>query len=344
MPVCYTKDTMDKEKLYKTACTLVTPGKGILAADQSTGTINKQLEAIGVTPDAEARRSYRQLLFTTEGIEQYTTGIILYDSSIRNQTDDGTLFVDLLTSKGIIPIIKVDKSTTPMTGFPGEVVTQGLDGLKERFEEYYAMGARAAKWRAVINIGEDLPTEQSIRFNAIQLARYALLAQEAGIVPMVEPEVIYAGTHDLAKAEEVTTRTLQIIFEVLISYRVDLKGMILKSSMVLAGKDSGSDSTPEEVAEATIRTFQNAVPAEVGGIVFLSGGQSPEQATANLNAIAKKEREVGDLPWELTFSFSRGLEQPVQQVWKGDAANNAAAQQTLLDTLAKNCAAEKGEL
>lgn len=335
---------MDNEKLYSTALKLVTPGKGILAADQSPKTIDKQLEAVGASPDADTRRKYRQLLFTTPGIEKYVTGIILYDASIRNYADDKTPFVDILLSKGIIPIIKVDKSTVAMTAFPGEVITEGLDGLKERLDEYYAMGARAAKWRAVITISNDTPTEQSIRLNCIMLARYALLCQEAGIVPIVEPEVIFAGSHDLARAEQVTTWTLQLLFETLIWYRVDLKGLILKSSMVLAGSTNAEQTSPEQVAEATIRTFHNSVPHEVPGIVFLSGGQTPERATKNLNAIAKIEKESGGLPWQLAFSFSRGLEEPVQQAWQGNEANVEKAQQVLIETLKQNCAADGGML
>ena len=335
---------MNNEKLNTIASQLVTPGKGILAADQSARTMNKQLASIGVPEEAEMRRIYRQLLFTTPGIEQYVTGVIMFDGTFRNQTDEGVPFVDVLLSKGIIPIIKVDKSTHPMTGFPGEVVTEGLDGLPARLAEYYETGARAAKWRSVINIGDGLPTEESIKFNALQLARYAALCQAVGIVPIVEPEVIYAGSHDLARSEEVTTLTLQIVFAVLQQYRVDFKGMILKSSMVLAGSDSDNPTAPEEVAEATVRTFENTVPAEVPGIVFLSGGQTPEQATANLNAVAKLKESRGGLPWEITFSFSRGIEQPVQQTWVGKEENVASAQQVLIETLQKNCSAQKGEL
>lgn len=322
----------------------MTPGKGILAADQSVSTMNKQLEAIDATPEAETRRLYRQLLFTAPGIEKYVTGIILYDATIRNHTDDGTAFVDHLIAKGVIPIIKVDKSTLPFDGFPGEVVTEGLDGLKERLEEYFKMGARAAKWRAVVNIGDSLPTLDSIKFNCMLLARYARLCQEVGLVPIVEPEVIYEGTHDLARAEEVTTLTLRTLFTVLTQYRVDLKATILKTSMVLSGSKNAKPSTPEEVAEATLQTLDNAVPNSVAGIVFLSGGQTPEQVTANFNAIGKLEKESGGLPWALAFSFSRGIEQPVQEVWKGQKENVPAAQQKLIEVLERNCKADAGQL
>ncbi len=335
---------MEKEALYRTAKLLMSPGKGILAADQSVTTMDKQLQAIGAPADAESRRLYRQLLFTAPGIEKYVTGIILYDATIRNHTDDGTAFVDFLIAKGIIPIIKVDKSTVPFEGFEGEVVTEGLDGLKERLEEYHKMGARAAKWRAVITIGENLPTLDSIKFNAMLLARYARLCQETGIVPIVEPEVIYEGAHDLARAEEVTALTIKTVFAVLIQYRVDLKAVILKTSMVLAGSNNEKASTSEEVAEATVRVLDSAVPSEVPGVVFLSGGQTPEQVTANFNAIGKVEKERGGLPWQLAFSFSRGIEQPVQETWKGQPENVAAAQQKLIEVLERNCKADQGQL
>lgn len=322
----------------------MSPGKGILAADQSAKTMDKQLEAIGASADAETRRKYRQLLFTAPGIEKYVTGIILYDATIRNQTDDGTAFVDYLIAKGIIPIIKVDKSTVPLDGFPGEVVTEGLDGLKERLDEYFKMGARAAKWRAVITIGENTPTLDAIKFNCLLLARYARLCQEAGLVPIVEPEVIYEGNHDIARAEEVTKQTLLTLFAVLTQYRVDLKATILKTSMVLAGSKNEKQSTPEEVAEATLRTIDASVPNSIAGVVFLSGGQTPEQVTANFNAIGKIEKERGGLPWALAFSFSRGIEQPVQEVWKGKGENVAAAQQKLIEVLERNCKADQGQL
>lgn len=323
---------------------LLSPRKGILAADQSVATIDKQIATLGITPSPELRRLYRQLLFTTPGIERFVTGVIMHDSTIRNHTDDKTPFVDVLVSKGIVPIIKVDKGTVPLGGFPGEVITEGLDGLADRFAEYYTMGARAAKWRAVITIGEGIPTLECIRGNATMLARYARLAQDAGIVPIIEPEVIYSGSHDLVRAEEVTTLVLKVVFSMLSQYRVDVSGIILKSSMVLAGSSYEPQSTPREVAEATMRTFKNAVPHEVPGIVFLSGGQTPEQATANLNAIGKLEQESKNLPWEFAFSFSRGLEQPVQHAWLGKPENVAKAQQVLLEVLERNCKADVGEL
>ncbi len=322
----------------------MTAGKGILAADQSMKTMNKQLEAIGATPEAETRRQYRQLLFTTQGIENYVNGIILYDATFRNQTDDGTLFVDYLLAKGIIPIIKVDKSTVPFDGFEGERVTEGLDGLAERLKEYYAMGARAAKWRAVITIGKGIPTHDAIKFNCLLLARYARLCQEANIVPIVEPEVLYAGNHSLEKAEEITTLTLKTLFTILLQYKVDLKAVILKTSMVLAGDKFANQSSPDEVAEATVRTLKNSVTADVPGVVFLSGGQTPDQVTANFNAITKIEKASGGLPWQLAFSFSRGIEKPVQETWLGKPENIPAAQAKLIEVLERNCKADRAEL
>lgn len=321
----------------------MTAGKGILAADQSPGSMNKQLEGIGVAPEAEMRRKYRQLLFTTPGLQDYVTGVILHDGTLRNHADDGTTFADLLVAKGITPIIKVDKGTKPHQNFPGEVVTEGLDGLPERMAEYYDLGARGAKWRAVFTVGEDTPSEQNTKVDALALARYAAICQEAGIVPMVEPEVLYSGSHSLARAEEVTTMVLQELFVALEAERVDLGGVILKSSMVLAGSEYPEQTAPEAVAEASIRTFKEAVPAEVGGIVFLSGGQTPEQATANLNAIASLEKQLGNLPWGFAFSFSRGLEQPVQEAWRGHDENVGAAQQELLKRLKLNALADAGE-
>ncbi len=304
--------------------------------------MNKQLEALGLTPDAELRRQYRQLLFTTPGLEQFVTGVIMHDGTIRNHTDDHTQFSDVLIAKGIIPIIKVDSGTVPHTGFPGEVVTQGLDGLQERLAEYYDMGARAAKWRAVITISDTMPTEQNVVFDMIQMTRYAALCQEAGIVPMVEPEVIFSGSHSLERAEAVTTMVLKKLFELMIWYKVDLQGVILKSSMVLAGSEYPVQTSPKEVAEASIRTFENSVPKEVPGIVFLSGGQTPQRATENLDAIAELEVARGNLPWEFAFSYSRGLEQPVQEAWLGKKENVAAAQAALIERLRLNSMADQG--
>lgn len=332
----------DNQKLHTITANLVTKGKGILAADQSPQSMNKQLNAVGVPEEAEMRRKYRQLLFTTEGIEKYVTGVIMHDSTIRNHTDGGILFSDLLIAKGIIPIIKVDKGTVPHTNFPGEVLTQGLDDLAVRLAEYYDMGARAAKWRAVVTISGQTPTIENLRADAFLLARYAALCQEAGIVPMVEPEVLHAGSHDIKRAEAVTTQTLQILFDALLEQKVDLKGLLLKSSMVLAGSDYQEQSSAPEVAEATLRTFKNSVPEDVGGIVFLSGGQTPERATLNLDAIAEQEAQRSDLPWEFAFSYSRGLEEPVLKAWQGKDENIKDAQEALLKRLKLNSLADGG--
>lgn len=314
-------------------------GKGFLAADESTRTMNKRLASINVEESAENRRRFRELLFGCPGAEEYLTGVIMYDSSIRNQMSDGTPFVDLLIAKGIIPIIKVDKSTVPHTGFPGEVVTQGLDDLAERFAEYHELGARSSKWRAVFTISDETPTDENIVFDAYMLARYAALAQEAGIVPIVEPEVIFKGNHTIEQAEEVTTKVLMKLFDILIAQRVDLKGVILKSSMVLAGSEHPEPSTAEQVAEATVRTFKNSVPEDVAGIVFLSGGQSPLRATENLHAVAQYK----DLPWKISFSYSRAIEEPILEVWQGKDENVDAAREVMLHRLKMNSLAEKGE-
>jgi fructose-bisphosphate aldolase, class I len=333
----------DNQKLHTITANLVAKGKGILAADQSPESMNRQLKAVGVPEEAEMRRKYRQLLFTTPGIEKHVTGIIMHDSTIRNHTDDGILFSDLVIAKGIIPIIKVDKGTVPHTNFPGEVLTQGLDDLAARLVEYYDMGARAAKWRAVITVSSVTPTVENLRADAFLLARYAALCQEAGIVPMVEPEVLHAGSHDIKRAEAVTTQTLQILFDALLEQKVDLKGLLLKSSMVLAGSNYKEQSAAAEVAEATLRTFKNAVPEDVGGIVFLSGGQTPERATENLDAIAEQEKARTDLPWEFAFSYSRGLEEPVLEAWKGKDENIPTAQEALLKRLKLNSLADAGD-
>jgi len=327
-------------KLYETVAAMMSSGKGILAADESDATAGKRLEMVHLPNEPENRQDFREILFAAPGTEEYLSGVIMYDSSIKNFADDGTPFPDVLISKGIVPGIKVDMGVVDLQGFKGEVVTQGLDGLADRLKEYYDLGARFAKWRAVISIDEDdLPTDEAITINCIMLARYAQIAQEAGIVPMVEPEVIYAGDHSLAKAELVTTRTLQILFHTLLKYKVDLEGLILKSSMVLAGDMHGDQSTAEQVANATLRTFHLSVPHEVGGIVFLSGGQSPKRATENLNAIAS----YGEQPWPITFSFSRAIEEPVLLTWQGKPENVEAAQKTLLHACKMNSLASQGK-
>lgn len=319
---------------------LLVKGKGILAADESTGTMNKRLEAVGAMTTPEIRREYRQLLFTAPGIEEYLSGVILYDETIHSGTDDGAPFADLLTARGIVPGIKVDKGTIPLDAFPGEVVTEGLDGLSVRLKEYYGLGARFTKWRAVVTIDAEIPTEQCLAVNAVMLARFATLSQAAGMVPIVEPEVILHGSHDIVRAQEVTERTLETLFATLTHYRVDLTGLILKSSMVLAGDGHKAQSSPEEVADATLRVFNRVVPKEVPGIVLLSGGQTPKRATENLQAIARHGAE----PWQITFSYSRALEEPVLTAWKENtAANKEVAQRALLHRLNLNAKAQTGD-
>lgn len=269
---------MDTERLETTARSLVGPGRGILAADESTGTITKRLRKVGVESSTETRRAYRGTLFTTPGIEEFISGVILYDETIRQESDDGTPFPELLATKGIMPGIKVDEGKVPLAGFPGEMVTEGLDGLRDRFAEYRDLGARFAKWRAVINIGKGTPTMFCIRANVHALVRYAALAQEAGIVPIVEPEVLMDGDHTIERCEEVTGRTLRALFSELSFHRVHMEGVLLKPNMVVSGKDCAERAGPEEVAEATVRCLERSVPAAVPGVVFLSGGQSPEEA------------------------------------------------------------------
>ncbi len=326
-------------KLYETVATLMAPGKGILAADESDATAGKRLAMVHLPNEPEHRQAFRQILFTAPGTEAYLSGVIMYDSSIRNSTTDGIPFPDVLMAKGIVPGIKVDTGTVEMHGFKGEVISQGLDNLAERFAEYYDLGARFAKWRAVISIDEDqTPSDASIDMNMTILARYAQLAQAAGIVPMVEPEVIHAGDHSLAKAELVTTKVLQVLFHKLLLYKVDISALILKSSMVLAGDMYPEQTSPEEVANATLRTFHMSVPHDVGGIVFLSGGQTPKRSTENLLAIS----QLGSQPWPITFSFSRAIEEPVLAAWQGKPENIAAAQQVLVDISRENSLATQG--
>ena len=328
-------------KLYETVAALMTRGKGILAADESDNTAGKRLAMVHLPNEPEHRQDFREILFTADGIEEYLSGVIMYDSSIKNSTDDGTPFPDVLTAKGILPGIKVDLGVRDLQGFKGEVVTQGLDNIAERFAEYYDLGARFAKWRMVVTIDEDTtPTYEAVKMNCVQMTRYAQIAQEAGIVPIVEPEVIHAGDHSLQKAELETTRTLQILFQTLLEYRVDLGGLILKSSMVLAGDKNAEQTSPEEVAQATLRTFHMSVPHECAGIVFLSGGQTPERSTKNLNAIAK----LGGQPWPITFSFSRAIEEPVLKAWDGKKENEAKAKEVLRETCKQNSLASLGRL
>lgn len=328
-------------KLYETVAALLAPGKGILAADESDSTAGKRLDMVHLPNTPENRREWREIMLTAEGIEEYISGVIFFDSTIKDETSDGVPFADLLLARGIVPGIKVDLGVKDLQGFKGEVVTQGLDDLDKRFEEYYELGARFAKWRMVVTIDEEeLPTDASLKMNAMAMVRYAQLAQDAGIVPIVEPEVIFEGDHSLAKAEMVTTRTLQILFQALMEYKVDLSGLILKSSMVLAGSKHNEVSTPTQVAQSTLRTFHMSVPHEVAGIVFLSGGQTPKRSTDNLNAIAK----MGQQPWPITYSFSRAIEEPMLMTWGGKPENAEASQKALLDNCKENSLASQGKL
>lgn len=313
---------MNYTKLEDTACALVAAGKGILAADESFPTIQKRFAAINIESTEENRRAYRELLFTTRGIEEFISGVILFDETIGQKTGDGTLFTDALSRKGIIPGIKVDAGTMPLPGHPGEKITSGLDGLRERLNGYRDRGARFAKWRAVIAIGPHLPSRACIQANAHQLALYAALTQEAEMVPIVEPEVLMDGDHDMTRCEEAAETALSAVFAALRDYGVALEGMLLKPNMVVAGTKSPKQASVVETAEATIRTLRRTVPAAVHGIVFLSGGQGPELATGHLNAMNVR----GPHPWELSFSFGRALQNAALKAWKGAAANVAAAQ------------------
>ena len=329
---------MSTNHLEDTARALVAPGKGILAADESFGTIKKRFDTIGVQSTEETRRAYREILFTTEAVQEYISGVILFDETIRQSASDGTPFATVLSDKGIIPGIKVDEGAKDLAGFPGEKVTEGLDGLRDRLAEYHELGARFAKWRAVITIGDAIPTRTCIRANAHALGRYAALCQEAGLVPIVEPEVLMDGGHTLARCEEVTSATLASVYDELRQHRVRLEGTLLKPNMVLPGKDCPTQASAEEIAEATVRCFRRVVPSAVPGIVFLSGGQTPEQATERLNAM----NAMGDHPWELSFSYGRALQAPVLAAWRGDDANKAAAQSAFLRRAELNGAARFG--
>jgi fructose-bisphosphate aldolase class I len=324
--------------LEQTARTLVAPGKGILAADESSGTIKKRFDSIGVESTEESRRAYRDLLFTTPGVEDYVSGVILYDETIRQASSDGTPFAELLAGRGIIPGIKVDKGAKALASAPGETVTEGLDGLRERLEEYVQLGARFTKWRAVIAIGAEIPSEYCIWTNAHALARFAALSQEAGLVPIVEPEVLMDGEHTIERSFDVTSRTLHAVFTELRDQRVHFEQMLLKPNMVLSGYGCSQHAPVEAVAAETVRAFRRHVPAAVPGIVFLSGGQSDEDATAHLNAM----NAIGPHPWELSFSYGRALQAPALKAWRGKPDNVAAAQQAFFHRAKLNGLARSG--
>jgi len=329
---------MDRLELESNAAAMVAPGKGILAADESTGTIKKRFDKIRLESTLETRRAYRDLLFTTAGAEQYISGVIFYDETLRQKSADGRPFPQLLASRGIIPGIKVDAGAKPLAGFAGETVTEGLDGLRERLVEYRGLGARFAKWRAVIDIGAGIPSRCAIEANAQALARYAALCQEASIVPIVEPEVLMDGEHTIERCEEVTDATLTAVFDALFLQRVHLEGIVLKPNMVIAGKKCRAQASPQQVADATSRCLRRRVPAAVPGIAFLSGGQSEEQATLHLSLMNR----AGALPWQLSFSYGRALQQSTLEAWRGEAANVQVAQRAFLRRARLNGLARNG--
>lgn len=329
---------MNTDTLVSTARQLVAAGKGILAADESTGTIQKRLASIDVASTEENRRSYRELLFTTEGFEKHISGVILFDETLRQSGKDGVPFPRLLADKGVVPGIKVDKGAKPLAGFSGEKITEGLDGLRERLAEYHQLGARFAKWRAVITIGDGIPSGFAMKANARALARYAALCQEAGLVPIVEPEVLMDGDHDIGRCRRATAATLQHVFSALFEHCVLLEGILLKPNMVLSGNECPTQASVGEVAAATVHTFRQVVPAAVPGIVFLSGGQSSELATAHLNAM----NAMGEHPWQLSFSYGRALQEHALAAWRGKPENVAAAQQAFYKRARLNGAARTG--
>jgi fructose-bisphosphate aldolase, class I len=329
---------MDVQQLQSTAQALVAEGKGILAADESTGTIKKRLDSIGVESTEETRRAYRELLFTTEGAEEFISGVILYDETIRQSASDGTPFPKLLESKGVIPGIKVDTGAKPLALTDGETITEGLDGLRDRLEEYRELGARFAKWRATYSIAHDKPSEYCVWTNAHALARYAALCQEAGLVPIVEPEVLQDGTHTIAESRKATGRVLQAVYTELHDQRLDFRGTLLKPNMVLSGYDASDRASADEVADVTLECFYKHVPAAVPGIVFLSGGQSDEDATAHLNAMNAR----GPHPWQLSFSYGRALQAPALKAWGGKEESVDAAQRAYYHRAKMNSAARTG--
>lgn len=318
---------MAAHELAKIAQAMVAPGKGILAADESTGTIEKRFVSIKVESTEPNRRAYRDMLFTTKDLEQYISGVILYDETLRQKSADGTPFAELLSKRGILPGIKVDTGAKDLALCPGEKVTEGLDNLPRRCAEYVKLGAKFAKWRAVITIGADMPSSTCIAANAHALGRYAAICQAAGLVPIVEPEVLMDGDHSIERCEEVTEWTFNAVFEALYLNRVTLEHAVLKPSMVISGKNAARQAGVEEVAERTVRILKRTVPAAMAGVVFLSGGQSDEVATAHLNAM--NQMFAGHLPWPLSFSYGRALQAPSLKAWKGSAANVAAAQAAL---------------
>ena len=331
---------MSIDQLAETAQAMVAAGKGIIAIDESNNTIKKRFDGVGIECTEDNRRAYRQMLLTTPNLNQHISGAILYDETLRQKSSDGVPFTKIMMDNGIIPGIKVDKGPQPLAGFPGEVVTEGLDGLRERLKEYAQLGARFAKWRAVINIGEDIPSGTCIEANSHMLARYAALCQEAGIVPMVEPEVLMDGDHDIDICYEVTEVTLRSLFAALYDQNVMLEGTILKASMVVSGKSCPDQAGVEEVAELTLRCLKSTVPATLPGIVFLSGGQSDFDATAHLNAM----NQLGAKPWPLSFSYGRAMQSAALKLWSADLVGKVAeAQQTVFARARDNGLAALGQ-
>jgi fructose-bisphosphate aldolase, class I len=331
--------TMNLDELNKVAKAMVAPGKGILAADESSATIKKRFDAIGVESTEDSRRDYREMLFRSSEGMKHISGVILYDETIWQKAKDGTPLVELIKKAGAIPGIKVDEGTKPLPNCPGEVVTVGLDRLADRLPKYYEQGARFAKWRAVIDIGAGIPSYACIRANTHALGRYAALCQAAQIVPIVEPEVLMDGDHDIQRCQEVTELVLKLQFDELYFQRVALEGIVLKPNMVISGKKNGKRAGVEEVAEKTVKVLKNCVPGAVPGIAFLSGGQSDEEATAHLDAMNK----IGNLPWKLTFSYGRALQHAPQSTWKGKTENVAAAQRAFTHRAKMNSLAALGQ-
>jgi fructose-bisphosphate aldolase, class I len=331
---------MNVQELEKTARELVAPGKGILAADESFGTIGKRFEAVGIESSEESRRQYREMLFTTEGIGEFLSGVILFDETLRQNASDGTPLPEVLKNQGVIPGIKVDKSTVNLPLSPNEKFTQGLDGLGDRLAEYRELGARFTKWRAVITIGEGIPTESCIEANAEALALYAAFAQEYDLVPIVEPEVLIDGDHSIEQCYDATQWMLNVTFDEIYEHGVELSGMLLKPNMVISGKDAPEQAGVEEVARATVECLLRTVPAAVPGIVFLSGGQTDRQATQHLNAMNRLYE--GRLPWELSFSYARALQGQPMEIWGGSADKVEAAQKAFYHRAKMNSAARSG--
>ncbi len=329
---------MNVNDLNSVALAMVANGKGILAADESSPTIKKRFDSIDTQSTEENRRRYREMLFTAEGVADYIGGVILFDETIRQSTGNGVTFSQYLSDLGMIPGIKVDTGAKALAGFPGETVTEGLDGLRDRLAEYSGLGAKFAKWRAVIHIGDGIPSEYGLSANAHALARYAALCQEAGIVPIVEPEVLMDGDHSIERCEDVTAATLDVVFAEQRAHKVVLEGIVLKPNMVISGTDAPNRAGPEEVAEATLRCLKAHVPAEVPGIAFLSGGQTAEEATVHLGLM----NQMADLPWELSFSYGRALQAPALAAWQGDEANFAAGQRALFKRAKLNSLAHLG--